>query len=56
MYCTGKKNIKNIMPFDDTNTEKFLKFGDYYGMVVEIFPMSFGLLPGRTNFFNTCPS
>lgn len=37
-------NIKNIMPFDDLNTDKFLKFGEYYGMVVEIFPMSFGLL------------
>lgn len=40
----GNTNIKNIMPFDDLNTDKFLKFGDYYGMVVEIFPMSFGLL------------
>ena len=40
----GQKNIKNIMPFDDLNTDKFLKFGDYYGMVIEIFPMSFGLL------------
>ncbi len=41
---TGQKNIKRIMPFDDLNTDKFLKFGEYYGMVVEIFPMSFGLL------------
>ncbi|MBE5736552.1 MAG: DUF87 domain-containing protein [Clostridiales bacterium] len=41
---TGKKNIKNIMPFDDINTDKFLKFGEYFGMVIEIFPMSFGLL------------
>ena len=40
----GDTNIKNIMPFDDLNTDKFLKFGDYYGMVVEILPMSFGLL------------
>ena len=42
--ATGNTNIKNIMPFDDINTENFLKFGDYYAMVVEIFPMSFGLL------------
>ena len=41
---TGNANIKNIMPFDDLNTENFLKFGDYYAMVIEIFPMSFGLL------------
>ena len=41
---TGQKNIKRIMPFDDLNTDKFLKFGEYYGMVVEVFPMSFGLL------------
>ena len=42
--ATGNTNIKNIMPFDDINTENFLKFGEYYAMVVEIFPMSFGLL------------
>ena len=40
----GKKNIKSIMPFDDLNTDRFLKFGEYFGMVIEIFPMSFGLL------------
>ena len=40
----GKRNIKSVMPFDDLSTDKFLKFGEYYGMVVEIFPMSFGLL------------
>ena len=40
----GNTNIKNIMPFDDLSTDKFIKMGDYYGMVVEIFPMSFGLL------------
>lgn len=42
--ATGSKSIKNIMPFDDINTDRFLKFGDYYGSVIEIFPMSFGLL------------
>ncbi len=42
--ATGNTNIKNIMPFDDLNTDKFLKFGEYYAMVIEIFPMSFGLL------------
>ncbi len=40
----GQKNIKNIMPFDEVNTDRFLKFGDYYGCVIEVFPISFGLL------------
>lgn len=40
----GNTHIKNIMPFDNLNTDKFLKFGEYYGMVIEILPMSFGLL------------
>ena len=40
----GGTNIKNIMPFDDISTDRFLKFGDYYGMVVEVLPISFGLL------------
>jgi hypothetical protein len=44
-----------IMPFDDLNTDKFLKFGDYYGMVIEIFPMSFGLLAeDRQNMVINC--
>lgn len=51
----GNTNIKNIMPFDDLNTDKFLKFGEYYGMVVEIFPMSFGLLAeDRQNMVINC--
>ena len=51
----GNTNIKNIMPFDDLNTDKFLKFGDYYGMVVEVFPMSFGLLAeDRQNMVINC--
>ena len=51
----GDTNIKNIMPFDDLNTDKFLKFGDYYGMVVEILPMSFGLLAEeRQNMVINC--
>ena len=51
----GNTNIKNIMPFDDLNTDKFLKFGDYYGMVIEVFPMSFGLLAEeRQNMVINC--
>ena len=33
--------MKNIMPFDELNTDKFLKFGEYYGMVIEVKPISF---------------
>ena len=51
----GNTNIKMIMPFDDLNTDKFLKFGDYYGSVIEIFPMSFGLLAeDRQNMVINC--
>ena len=39
-----KSHVKMIMPFDGLSTDKFLKMGEYFGMVIEIFPMSFGLL------------
>ncbi len=38
------QDINRIMPFVGLSTDKFIDFGGYYGMVVEIFPMSFGLL------------
>ena len=38
------EDITRIVPFVGLNTDKFIDFGGYYGMVVEIFPMSFGLL------------
>lgn len=37
-------NIRRIIPFDGVNTEKFIHFGTYYGMVIEILPMNFFLL------------
>ena len=37
-------DISRIIPFSGLNTEKFISFGDYYGMVIEILPMSFQLL------------
>jgi len=39
-----KDDIKRIIPFTGVNTDKFIQFGDYYGMVCEIMPSSFGLL------------
>lgn len=39
-----KSPVKMIMPFDGLSTDKFLQMGEYFGMVIEIFPMSFGLL------------
>ncbi len=38
------EDITRIVPFVGLNTDKFINFGGYYGMVIEIFPMSFGLL------------
>ena len=38
------EDITRIVPFVGLNTDKFIDFGGYYGMVIEIFPMSFGLL------------
>ena len=38
------EDISRIVPYVGLNTDKFIDFGGYYGMVIEIFPMSFGLL------------
>ena len=40
----AKDDIKRIIPFTGLSTDKFIQFGDYYGMVCEIFPSAFGLL------------
>ncbi len=37
-------NIRRIIPFDGVNTEKFIHFGTYYGMAIEILPTSFFLM------------
>ena len=36
--------IERVIAFEGLNLEKFIKYKDYYGMVIEIYPMSFGLL------------
>lgn len=41
---TGKMSIKDIIPFERIVKDKFLDFKDYYGMVIEIKPIEFGLL------------
>ena len=43
-YTNKKFDIKRIMPFNGVNAGKFLDFGEYYGMVLEINPMEFFLL------------
>lgn len=41
---TGKLQIKEIIPYEGLIKEKFIDYKDYYGMVVEIKPIEFGLL------------
>ena len=44
VYTNKKFDIKNIMPFNGVNSGKYLDFGEYYGMVLEVMPMEFFLL------------
>ncbi len=37
-------DINRIIPFTGLSTDKFISFGNYYGMVIEIMPSAFGLL------------
>lgn len=41
---TGRLAIKDIIPFEGILKEKFIDYKDYYGMVIEIKPIEFGLL------------
>ena len=41
---TGRLAIKDIIPFDGIIKDKFIDYKDYYGMVIEIKPIEFGLL------------
>lgn len=36
--------IERVIPYSGISLDKFIKFDGYYAMVIEIFPMSFGLL------------
>ena len=38
------EDISRIIPFIGLNTDKFINFGEYYGMVLEIYPTEFFLL------------
>jgi len=40
----ARDDIKRIIPFTGLSTDKFIQFGEYYGMVCEIMPSAFGLL------------
>jgi ABC-type dipeptide/oligopeptide/nickel transport system ATPase component len=41
---TGRLKIKEIIPYEGILKDKFLDFKEYYGMVIEIKPIEFGLL------------
>ena len=41
---TGKLTMREIVPYEGIIKDKFLDYGDYYGMVIEIQPIEFGLL------------
>jgi len=40
----GRLKIKDIIPFEKITKDKFIDFQEYYGMVIEIKPIEFGLL------------
>lgn len=47
-YFKDPKNanddIKRIIPYMGLSTEKFISFGEYYGMVIEVHPLEFGMM------------
>lgn len=47
-YFKDPKNknddIRRIIPFVGVSTDKFISFGEYYGMVIQVHPMEFGMM------------
>ncbi|MBQ2863915.1 MAG: ATP-binding protein [Clostridia bacterium] len=47
-YFKDPKNknddIRRIIPFMGVSTDKFISFGEYYGMVIQVHPMEFGMM------------
>ncbi len=43
-YTNKNQDISRILPYVGINTEKFIVYGEYYGMVLQIDPIEFGLL------------
>ena len=43
-FTKGSEDISRIIPFIGLNAEKFINFGEYYAMVIEIYPTEFFLL------------
>ncbi len=41
---TGRLKIKDIIPYEGIIKDRFIDFKEYYGMVIEIKPIEFGLL------------
>ena len=44
MDKNGVNTIKQLVPYDDIIEEKYLSYGEYYGMVFEIKPVAFFML------------
>ncbi len=40
----GKPNMQDIIPFESIYQDRFISYGDYYGAVLEVKPILFGLL------------
>lgn len=51
----GYSNINDITPFISIDTGKYMNFGEYYGMVIEIQPIALELMPesGQDEMINT---
>lgn len=43
-FVKQNENIKRIIPFEGLNRNQYISFGEYYAMVLEIFPIDFFLL------------
>ena len=47
-YFKDPKNknddIRRIIPFMGVSTDKYISFGEYYGMVIQVHPMEFGMM------------
>lgn len=51
----GFRNISEITPFISIDTGRYINFGEYYGMVIEIQPVALELMPesGQDDMINT---
>lgn len=43
-YTNKNHDIKRILPYDGLSSDMYINYGEYYGMVLEIYPIEFFLL------------